>query len=122
MRRAVLPSEQVLGDQAQLRGRVGRDDHGAEFTAAGCGLPARELLGDVFGRPDQAAIVDVLVGDQCGSLILLACQIKVLDLHRRFLVAEALGVVVVEVLITRAHAADAKEPRARRRRRPRREG
>ena len=35
-------------------------------------------------------------------------QIQVLDLHRRFLIAEPLGEVVIEILVARAHTTDVK--------------
>jgi len=70
------------------------------------GLPCLQPLLDARPRPDQRDVVHQRIGHRRHCLGLLAGKVQVLDLHRRVFVAQAPGVVVVEILAARAHAAD----------------
>src|SRR5262245_1618558 len=70
------------------------------------GLPRGDTVANPLARADQRDLVDQLVG-HCGHRrVPVAAEEGVLDPDRRLLVAEPLGVVVVEILVARAHAAD----------------
>src|SRR5690606_32717501 len=70
------------------------------------GLPERfNPFAHIRFGAHQVRQLDHLVGHRRGSLLLLACQVEVLDPLRGLLVAVAAGHRVVEVLALRAHAA-----------------
>ena len=56
--------------------------------------------------PTRRDLIDQFVRHGRHRFALLAAEVEVLDLLRRVLEAQALGVGVVEVLVARAHAAD----------------
>ena len=69
-------------------------------------LPALEPVADPVRRADEGHVIDELVGDRGRRFRPAAGEEVVLDLDRRRFVPEPLGVVVVEVLRARPHAAD----------------
>ena len=102
------PLESGPGQQLERFRLAGAEDQVGHAGA----LPRGHARADAVGRADQRDLVDQLVGHRRHRLHLLAVEVEVLDLLRLGLVAEPLGVVVVEVLVARAHAADVEREHA----------
>src|SRR5690242_15107717 len=74
-------------------------------------FPGAELLADALGRTNERLLVDELVGDRGGCLILAPGEVELLDARRCLRVASENHAVVVEVLGAMAHAADVERAR-----------
>src|SRR5581483_10340076 len=78
--------QQHLGERADRLDLTRPDEHRPDRR----GLPRRDALGNTLARADQRDLVDQLVGNRGGGLV----------------IAGAPRVVVVEILVARAHPAN----------------
>src|SRR5262249_12764525 len=104
--RPPLPSKHRFRTNAQRFDAGAAEQHGADAVVLGSPFPRLETLLDALGRAHQRRLVDEGIRHCPSSLLLASSEEGVLDLGGRRLKAQALDIVVVEILGACPHAAD----------------
>src|SRR6266487_6331892 len=100
-------SEDCLGDHPQcFRVGVPAEQHGIDMSLFPRVLPSLQPVTNAISRTDQCNLINQSIGDSSCRLRLAAAEEGILDPNCRGLVPQALCMLIVEIFVAGAHAAD----------------